>query len=281
MKPAPFRYERPASLAAALQLLAENEGARLIAGGQSLGPMLNLRAATPEMLVDISRLPELRRIENGGDAIVIGAGVCHADVEDGSAPDVLGGLLKRVARGIAYRAVRNRGTLGGSLAHADPAADWPSVMIALGATIQVRSARGARTLAAAELVTGVLTTSLAPDELIESIRIPRFDGAARAGFHKISLKPGDFAEALAVVVTDPARGETRAVLSGNNQPPMLMPATARAVSAGSRGQDSSAAIKQAIQEDLRTSGLVAELSPYEASLHQVSMVRAVREIWNS
>src|SRR5262249_41697451 len=275
-----FRYERPTSLAAALQLLAENEGARPIAGGQSLGPMLNLRAATPELLIDISRLPELKRVESDGEAIIVGAGVRHADIEDGGVPDVLDGLLVRVARGIAYRAVRNRGTIGGSLAHADPAADWPSVMIALGATIHVRSAKGLRTTAASDLVTGALTTSLAPDELIETIRILRFDRAARAGFHKICLKPGDFAEALAVIVADPARKEVRAVLSGNGQPPMLMPATARAVSAAGGDQDSSG-VKRAVQEDFRTSGLDSELSPYETSLHQASMVRAAREVWKS
>ena len=242
---------------------------------------MNLRAATPDLVIDISRLSELKRIENDGDAIVLGAAVRHADIEDGRVPDMLDGLLARVARGIAYRAVRNRGTIGGSLAHADPAADWPSVMIALDAVIHVRSARGARRIAALDLVTGALTTSVAPDELIESIRIPRFDRAARAGFHKICLKPGDFAEALAVVVADPARSEVRAVLSGNGQPPVLMQATARAVSAGGgRGQDSSA-IKQAVQEDFRTSGLAATLSPYEVALHQASMVRAAREVSKS
>ena len=154
--------------------------------------MLNLRAATPELLIDIARLTELKRIESDREAIMIGAGVRHADFEDGRVPDVLDGLLARVARGIAYRAVRNRGTIGGSLAHADPAADWPSIMIALGATIHVRSAKGARTIAAADLVTGALTTSLAPDELIEAIRIPRYDRAARAGYPQDLPQTGRF-----------------------------------------------------------------------------------------
>jgi carbon-monoxide dehydrogenase medium subunit len=281
MKPVPFRYERPSSLEAALRLLAENEGARPIAGGQSLGPMLNLRAATPDLLVDISRLPELTRIESSGDAVAIGAGVCHSDVEDGQVPDILDGLLARVARSIAYRAVRNRGTLGGSLAHADPAADWPSVMIALGAVLSVRSVRGSRTIPAPDLITGPLATSLERDDLIEWIRIPRFGCDARAGFHKICLKPGDFAESLAVIVTDPARGAVRAVLSGHGQPPVLMPATAQAVSAATGRIDGASAIKQAVHEDFQTSGLAQTLSSYEAALHQASMARAAREIWKS
>jgi carbon-monoxide dehydrogenase medium subunit len=276
MKPAPFRYERPDSLDAALRMLAEHEGARPIAGGQSLGPMLNLRAATPDLVIDISRLPELKRIDSGHDAIVVGAGVRHADFEDGRVPDLLNDLLRRVARGIAYRAVRNRGTIGGSLAHADPAADWPAVMIALGASLNVRSARATRTIAASELIIGALTTSLASDELIESICIPRFDRAARAGYHKISLKPGDFAESFSVIVVDPQRGEVRAVLSGNGLSPSSMTATARALSAGTDG-NRAAAIRQAVREDLTAKGF-AEPSSYETALHYASMVRAAREI---
>jgi carbon-monoxide dehydrogenase medium subunit len=276
MKPAPFRYERPDSLDAALRMLAEHEGARPIAGGQSLGPMLNLRAATPDLVIDISRLPELKRIDSGHDAIVVGAGVRHADFEDGRVPDLLNDLLRRIARGIAYRAVRNRGTIGGSLAHADPAADWPAIMIALGASLNVRSARATRTIAASELIIGALTTSLASDELIESICIPRFDRAARAGYHKISLKPGDFAESLSVIVVDPQRGEVRAVLSGNGLSPSSMTATARALSAGTDG-NRAAAIRQAVREDLTAKGF-AEPSSYETALHYSSMVRAAREI---
>jgi carbon-monoxide dehydrogenase medium subunit len=276
MKSASFRYERPASLEAALRLLAENDGARPIAGGQSLGPMLNLRLAQPDLVIDISRLPELTRIEEGRDAIVVGACVRHADFEDGHVPDVLGGLLRRIARGIAYRAIRNRGTIGGSLAHADPAADWPAIMVALGATLRVRSARAERTIPASDLITGPLTTSISPDELIETIRIPRFDHGARASYYKISVKPGDFAEAFAAIVVDPQRAKVRAVLSGNGLSPVVMMATGRVLSAGVNG-NCAPAIKQALREDLKAKGLT-ELSNYESTLYQTSMVRAAREI---
>lgn len=276
MKPAPFQYERPSSLDEALQLLSENEGARPIAGGQSLGPMLNLRAAAPDMIIDISRLPELKQIESEHGAIVVGAGVCHAEFEDGRVPNVLDGLLGRVARGIAYRAIRNRGTIGGSLAHADPAADWPSIMIALGAEIHVCSVRGSRTMAASDLITGALTTSLEPDELIQSIRIPGFDRGSRASYYKSSLKPGDFAESLAVVVSVPSRGEIRAVLSGNGQPPILMSRTAQALSSPTK--DRAPAIKLAVREDLYANGGAETFTTYEIALHQTSMLRAAREI---
>jgi carbon-monoxide dehydrogenase medium subunit len=279
VKPVNFAYERPASLAEAVRLLAEHAGrARLLAGGQSLGPMLNLRLASPEMIIDIGGLNELQRVETVEGALAIGAGVCHADIEDGRVPDPAQGLLRRVAGGIAYRAVRNRGTLGGSLAHADPAADWPPVMLALQAELDLTSARGRRRIAAAELITGVLTTALEPDEIIEWIRIPRAGPGLRWGHYKISAKPGDFADSLAVVVLDRDRAEARAVLAGRSQTPMLLPQTARAI-AGSRTRpgDKQPAISAALDADLGRGGIAAGLSPHELAIHRASVGRAARE----
>src|SRR5262245_63464540 len=130
MKPVAFDYERPASIPEALQVLAGHAEAKLLAGGQTLGPMLNLRLAQPALLVDITRIPELAAVAEDAEAVTIGATVTHAAIEDGRVPDPTGGFLARVARGIAYRAVRTRGTIGGSLAHADPAADWLSCLAA-------------------------------------------------------------------------------------------------------------------------------------------------------
>ena len=133
MKPARFVMERPRDLAAALSMIADADSAtKIMAGGQSLGPMLNLRLVEPDRVIDISGVPELRRIDRTDGSLVIGACVTHADIEDGRVPDVANGMMARVAGGIAYRAVRNRGTIGGSLAHADPAADWVSALSALG-----------------------------------------------------------------------------------------------------------------------------------------------------
>src|SRR5579862_2850801 len=136
MKPAPFAYQRPANLGEATAALSgDDPDVKAIAGGQSLGPMMNLRLARPSRLVDISRLPELRAVSDGRDAAAIGAAVTHAEIEDGDAPDPLHGFLRHVAGGIAYRAVRNRGTIGGSLAHADPSADWLSALMAADARV--------------------------------------------------------------------------------------------------------------------------------------------------
>ena len=120
MKAAPFAYERPANINVALALMADAKGAsKVIAGGQSLGPMLNLRLVQPDLVIDIAGLPELRNVERNDDELVIGACVTHGDIEDGRIPDVTRGAMQRVAAAIAYRAVRNRGTIGGSLGHAD------------------------------------------------------------------------------------------------------------------------------------------------------------------
>ena len=283
MKPVKFAYERPGSLDEALRLLAEHAGrARLLAGGQSLGPMLNLRLATPEMIIDIGRLGELQRAETADGALVMGAGVCHADVEDGRVPDVARGLLGRVAAGIAYRAVRNRGTIGGSLAHADPAADWPPVMMALGAELDLRSTRRRRRIAATELITGVLSTVLEPDEMIETIRIPHAGQGLRWGHYKISAKPGDFADSLTVVVIDRDRDEARVVLAGRSQTPVLLAETARAI-AGMRAwsSDQSSAISAALNADLSRHGIAPALSPHDRAIHLASVTRAAREALTS
>ena len=134
MKAAPFEHARPASLAEAISLLAARANTtRVLAGGQSLGPMLNLRLAQPRLLVQVDRLPELAGVAIDANAVTIGACVTHAAIADGRVPDIGGNVLARVADNIAYRAVRNRGTIGGSLCHADPAADWVTVLTALDA----------------------------------------------------------------------------------------------------------------------------------------------------
>src|ERR1700736_3891607 len=167
MKAAAFAYERPSDLNAALGLMARTEGiTKIIAGGQSLGPMLNLRLVEPDLIVDISGLSELKQAGRSGDELVIGACVTHGDIEDGRIPDVTRGAMQRVAGDIAYRAVRNRGTIGGSLSHADPAADWVSALSALGAKVALRSAAGARDLLIEEFITGALESALNPGEIL-------------------------------------------------------------------------------------------------------------------
>ena len=198
----------------------------MLAGGQTLGPMLNLRLAQPALLVDITRIPELAAVSEDADAVTIGATVTHAAIEDGRVPDPTGGFLAKVARGIAYRAVRTRGTIGGSLAHADPAADWLSCLAALGAEVVIARAGGTRRVALARFVRGALETELAETELLAAVRIPRFSRAARFGFHKICRKTGEFADAIGVAAHDPDRQLTRLVASTAGGGPIVLEDTA-------------------------------------------------------
>jgi len=223
MKAAAFTYERPTDLNAALGLMAKAGGTtRIIAGGQSLGPMLNLRLVEPDLIVDISGLSELKRAERSGDELVIGACVTHGDIEDGRIPDVTRGAMRRVAGAIAYRAIRNRGTIGGSLSHADPAADWVSALSALGAKVTLRSVAGSRGLAIEKFITGALESALRPGEIVEAVRVPVMTPSARWGYVKACRKPGEFAHAIAAVLIDPEQATARVVIGALEAAPIVL-----------------------------------------------------------
>ena len=223
MKPAPFDYQRPRDLAEALSLLGEaSRSSKLLAGGQSLGPMLNLRLVEPELIVDISALAELRVAERRGDELVLGACITHADIEDGRVPDVTRGVMQGVAANIAYRAVRNRGTLGGSLGHADPAADWISALAALGARLKLRSSAGTRLLDIDNFVVSALETALRPGEMIETIHVPALPASAQWAYFKSCRKTGEYAHAIAAVVIDPIAGTARLVIGAIEAAPIVI-----------------------------------------------------------
>ncbi len=222
MKAARFKYERATSLERAIELLGSGGFVKLLAGGQTLGPMLNLRLVQPDLLVDVTKLPETTRWSEEPGAVLIGACVSHAAIEDGRVPDPTGGILPKIASGIAYRAVRNRGTIGGSLAHADPAADWLSALSALGAEIVVVGPGGERRVAVAALSTGVFSTVVAEDEVLRAVRVPRLSRHARWGYYKFCRKTGDFAEAIGAVLHDPERGMFRLVIGATNGAPIIL-----------------------------------------------------------
>ncbi|CAH1690394.1 Carbon monoxide dehydrogenase [Hyphomicrobiales bacterium] len=201
MKFPDFAYARPATLSEALSLLAEDEDAVPLAGGQSLLTMMAFRLATATRLVDISGLAELAAVDADATTLRIGAAVPHARIEDGIADDALGRFLANAAANIGYRAIRNRGTIGGSLAHADPAADWPTVLAALDAQVELASHEGTRALAITDFVQGEMTTDRAPGELITSVVIPLHPSASY-GVHKIARKVGEFASAIAAAVVN-------------------------------------------------------------------------------
>jgi carbon-monoxide dehydrogenase medium subunit len=218
VKAAAFELARPTDLAEASALLAQ-PGARALAGGQSLGPMLNFRLVRPTLLVQLSGLADLHGVEETRDAVTIGACVTHAAIADGAVPDIGLNLLARVAEGIAYRAVRNRGTIGGSLCHADPAADWLTTLTALGAEA-LTSLR--RRLPLPGFVPGAFRTALQPGELLVAVRVPRLGAGASWGYAKACRKPGEFAHAMAAVLIDPTRNLRRLVVGATGTAPRLL-----------------------------------------------------------
>ena len=194
MKPAPFEYFRPRSLDEALSLLAEHAGeAKPLAGGQSLIPAMNFRLATPSVLIDLNDLSDLNYIKDDSSGIRIGGMTRQRSLERSAVVSKRFPLIAETLPHIAHPAIRNRGTIGGSLAHADPAAELPAVMLALKATLTVRSTSETREVPAEEFFIGLFTTALQPGELLTEIRIPA--AAARSGFafQEISRRHGDFA----------------------------------------------------------------------------------------
>ncbi len=201
MKPARFRYARAGSLGEALALLAEAPGdTKLLAGGQSLVPMLNMRLVRPAVLVDVNGVRELTGIApTAGGGLRIGALTRHAELAAAPAVTERAPLLAEAARHVGHAAIRNQGTLGGSLAHADPAAELPAALLALDARVQITGPRGAREVAADAFFRGLLATALEPDEILTAIDVPAQPPGW--GFVEIARRPGDFALAgVAAVV---------------------------------------------------------------------------------
>ena len=201
MKPAPFRYHAPKTIEEAVATLAQvaGEDGRVLAGGQSLVPIMAFRLARPAHLVDINGVDALGRLVVDGDRLAIGACVRHAAFHQPVVDGPLGRLLARVVRHIAHHPIRTRGTFCGSIAHADPASEWCLVAAALDAEMVARSSRGTRTIAARDFFRGIMTTALAEDELLTEVRLPIPPADTHCGFYEFSRRAGDFALGMALV----------------------------------------------------------------------------------
>ena len=219
MKPAPFAYRDPDTVDEVLELLAEHgDDAKLLAGGQSLGPMLNMRVVTPAVIVDLNRVRALAaRGLSAGASFALGALVRQAELEDDPGFAASQPLAAAALPWIAHRPIRNRGTVAGSLVHADPAAEWGGIVLALDARLLVRRAGAPpRAVAAEDFFTGILETAVEPEELLAEVRLPPWPEGARWGFREFARRRGDFA--LAGVAcrfeTDAAGGGCRSVRIG-------------------------------------------------------------------
>lgn len=259
MKPYAFAYARPVDWPDALALMAQ--GARPGAGTQSLGPLLNFRMSQPETVADLRHLPGYAGVTVADGCVRIGAGTTHAAIEDGAVPGRLGTIMAAAARQIAYRAVRNRGTVGGSLAHADPAGDWVSVLPALGGTAIVLGPAGERRVPLASFMLGLFTTAMNPDEILRAVELPVLPDTARWGHWKFCRKPGEFAKVAACVLAVPGQ-PPRAVLGALDTPPLVM-------------ADASALLAAPEAESDRIAATLGPLDPWRAAVVRTALCRAV------
>ena len=269
MKPARFDYARAGDVADAIRLLGSTDGFnKPLGGGMSLGPMMNLRLAQPDLVVEVRKLDALKAVAEEGDSLVVGAGITHAEIEDGKIPDTTNGMMRFVAGQIAYRAVRNRGTVGGSIAHADPAADWPTALRALGAGVAIDGPDGARVVALSDFQLAAFTVTLEPADIVTALRIPKLSPGAKWGYYKICRKPGEFADSIGAVVHDPDRGFTRVVLGATDGAPLDVPALADAVRDGKDVEIDDAKAALAAQG--------AVFDDYGNQIHAVALSRAIK-----
>lgn len=219
MKPSAFQYERPTDLQAALALLASGDDARILAGGQSLVPMMNYRLAQPECLIDINQLSELDYIRDDGDVIAIGALARHAAIKSS---DLIKAHLPIIAEAydwIAHAAVRNRGTLCGNLCHADAASEMPAIMQILEAELVLSKVGSARTVSATDFFLGTYETAIAADEILTEVRIPKSAAGTGWGFEEVAMRRGDYAWCTVVAtlqISDGKIAAPRIALAGVN-----------------------------------------------------------------
>jgi aerobic carbon-monoxide dehydrogenase medium subunit len=279
MKPAPFDYHRPASLAEVFDLLDRyGDDGRILAGGQSLVPALNMRLAAPRAVIDINRLPGLDAIRETPEGLVIGALTRHEAVERSPLVRRHAPLLSLAMPHVGHAAIRTRGTLGGSLALADPAAELPACAVALDATIRVESRKGRRAVSAAEFFHGVYTTALAPGEVVTELVVPPRDERWRDAFLELARRHGDFALvglAARARVDDGLVRDARLVAFGVGPAPARA-RRAEAALAGRRADaETVAAAQRALDADLDPPGDVHGSPALRRHLARVLLGRVV------
>lgn len=247
-----FAYHRATSIADAQKLLAANPDAKLLAGGHSLVPAMKLRLAAPSALIDIGRIAELKGITESGGGIRIGAMTTHAEVASSSAVTAHCTVLADAASHIGDPAVRNRGTIGGSVAHADPGADYPTVLTAVGASIEVAGASGTRTIPAAEFFLGMMTTSLGDGEIVTGVTVPSLgkSGAAYAKFPHPASRYAVIGAAAVVGVASGVCERAIIIVGGLTSVPTRLPAVEQALAGKALGAETIAAASAAAAGNL-------------------------------
>jgi aerobic carbon-monoxide dehydrogenase medium subunit len=275
VKPVDFQLHRPGTLSETLALLQDlAQDVKVLAGGQSLLPLLNFRLARPVHVVDIGRLTGLTGIRRTARELSVGAMVRHAEAERSASVAAHAPLLAAAVPQIAHPQVRNRGTVGGSLVHADPAADWVNALAAIGAEAIIAGPSGRRTMPVEDLMLGVFEVSLEPSDLLEAIRIPRLSPTARWGYYKVSRKTGEFAHAIGAVLDDPDRGVCRTVIGAIDAKPIVL-SDARTLFDGRSGSDLVRSFAPHVADDFLQRAGVAD--PIDRQIHVAALGRAIRQ----
>lgn len=284
MKPAKFTYACPQSVDETLVLLAQGgDGTKILAGGQSLVPLLNLRMAEVSALVDINRLSDLSFVKREDGILKVGALTRHRQLEVSPEVRSTHPLLARAAAEVGHLAIRNRGTIGGSLIHADPAAEWLLVAVTLNAQLVVRSQSGSRTVPAREFFLAPLTTTIEPHELLCEIHFPAPSAPLAYGFQELCRRPGDFAIAAVACQLTLDQNKTCTAVSfavgGAHDTPLHIAGLEKSLK-GSRGEDE--ALKQAaevVATAIDPPSDVHGSSDYRRRMVKVLTVRALKEAW--
>ena len=279
MKPAAFDYRAPESLDEALALLAANPEAKLLAGGQSLVPVLNFRLAAPPLLVDLRRIAELARVAFESDGgLIVGAMTRHRVFETDARVRAAQPLAAVAVPFIAHVAIRNRGTIGGSLCHADPAAEWPALALACSAAMTIAGPGGSRTVVADEFFAGLFETAVRPDEILTAVRFPAWPVRRRHGFAEVARRHGDFAlvGVAAAVDLDGQGGvaDARIAVFGATDTPVLAREAAQ-VLVGRRGTDAAREAGRAARARIPTRSDHHAGAEYRAELVEVLVRRAL------
>jgi len=284
MKPPKFAYACPQSVDEALTLLAQgSEGIKILAGGQSLTPLLNLRMAQVSALIDINSLRELSFIRREADALCVGALTRHRQLEVSEEIRTVLPLVARAAAEVGHLAIRNRGTIGGSLVHADPAAEWPLVAATLNAQLALRGQNKQRTVAARDFFLAPLTTTIEPDEMLCTVRFPLPSGRTTWGFQEFCRRPGDFALAAAacqLALDHNGVCSSAAVAVGGAHDTPLYLAECEKILNGCRGEE------EAITEAADTAANLVDppsdvhgSSEFRRKMVRVLVARALKEAW--
>jgi carbon-monoxide dehydrogenase medium subunit len=272
---APFEYARPKTLDEALSLLTRHgDAAKIVAGGHSLIPAMKLRLARPKVLVDIARLEGLRRIEERDGRMAIGALVTHAEIAEDGLLARRCPLLPETARVIGDVQVRNKGTIGGSLVHADPAADWPAAVLALEAELEVAGPKGRRTIKASEFFVDLLETVVRPDEILCEIRVPAT--GASVAYEKTEQKASGFALCGVAVVVDAAAQHVRVAITGVAPVPYRATAVERALESQPLNAQTIAAAARRAAENVTPLTDIHASGDYRVHLAEVNTARALQ-----